>query len=268
MGFEKVGRRKKTRICDSDEGVSPVEPVEAIVDVDEIIENSVRKIRDGPDFLGTPKSSRLPRSEARKEPRKEEVASPVPSRKVTSLKLRPTPQRTRSEGETTDRPVEGPKKPSQRGAFLAKINESRRCCRNSMARAVAKVSSGSKKAGGKAYFPQVKASKASTSILDCDELNAEADKKKSQRPAVALVIKKRWCDQIFEGSKVWEIRGNALTKRGRICIAQSKSKTLVGEVSWKLCERVWFRSRLLILMYVLYFLLHLFKQYISYCKFF
>ena len=51
------------------------------------------------------------------------------------------------------------------------------------------------------------------------------------RPQVALVIKKRWCDRIFKGSKIWEIRGNALTKRGRICIAQSKSQTLVGEVS-------------------------------------
>ena len=79
-------------------------------------------------------------------------------------------------------------------------------------------------------------------VLDCDELLASAAGKRLadpavpavapqlQRPGVALVIKKRWCDEIFEGSKVWEIRGSSLAKRGRICIAQSKSQMLVGEV--------------------------------------
>mmetsp|Transcript_73027 Transcript_73027/g.171223 ORF Transcript_73027/g.171223 Transcript_73027/m.171223 type:complete len:668 (-) Transcript_73027:103-2106(-) len=55
---------------------------------------------------------------------------------------------------------------------------------------------------------------------------------------VALLIKQRWCDKIFDSTKVWEIRGTALTKRGRVCIAQSKSRTLVGEVTFVDCLKV------------------------------
>ena len=50
-------------------------------------------------------------------------------------------------------------------------------------------------------------------------------------PQVALVIQKHWCDQILDGNKNWEIRGHYLNRRGRICIAQSRSRSLVGEVT-------------------------------------
>ncbi|CAE7171772.1 unnamed protein product, partial [Symbiodinium pilosum] len=58
------------------------------------------------------------------------------------------------------------------------------------------------------------------------------------RPAAALRIKKHWCDKIFDSTKVWEIRGSALKKRGRVCIAQSKSNHLVGEVTFVDCLKV------------------------------
>ncbi|CAE7282168.1 unnamed protein product [Symbiodinium natans] len=58
------------------------------------------------------------------------------------------------------------------------------------------------------------------------------------RPDVALRIKKQWCDKIFDSTKVWEIRGSALHKRGRVCIAQSKSQQLVGEVTFVNCVKV------------------------------
>ena len=57
-------------------------------------------------------------------------------------------------------------------------------------------------------------------------------------PSMALVIKKRWCDEIFDGSKVWEIRGTPVAKRGRVAIAQSKSKQLVGEATVVACLKV------------------------------
>ncbi|CAE7571767.1 unnamed protein product [Symbiodinium sp. CCMP2592] len=58
------------------------------------------------------------------------------------------------------------------------------------------------------------------------------------RPSAALRIKKQWCDKIFDSTKTWEIRGSALHKRGRVCIAQSKSSQLVGEVTFVDCLQV------------------------------
>ncbi|OLQ13943.1 hypothetical protein AK812_SmicGene1928 [Symbiodinium microadriaticum] len=58
------------------------------------------------------------------------------------------------------------------------------------------------------------------------------------RPSAALRIKKQWCDKIFDSTKTWEIRGSALHKRGRVCIAQSKSSQLVGEVTFVACLQV------------------------------
>lgn len=82
-------------------------------------------------------------------------------------------------------------------------------------------------------IPQLPPSKKCIDVIDVEKVCASAGDAvpRKPRPQVALVIKKRWCDRIFKGSKIWEIRGNALAKRGRICIAQSKSQTLVGEVS-------------------------------------
>ena len=47
-------------------------------------------------------------------------------------------------------------------------------------------------------------------------------------PAQALFIKKCWCREILEHGKTWEIRGEPCHKRGRVCIAQSRSNLLVG----------------------------------------
>ena len=57
-------------------------------------------------------------------------------------------------------------------------------------------------------------------------------------PSMALVVKKFWCDKIFHSTKTWELRGQATTKRGRICLAQSKSSMLVGEATLTQCLRV------------------------------
>ena len=57
-------------------------------------------------------------------------------------------------------------------------------------------------------------------------------------PSVALVIKKRWCDEILDGSKVWEIRGTPVARRGQVAIAQSRSKQLVGEANVVDCLKV------------------------------
>ena len=57
-------------------------------------------------------------------------------------------------------------------------------------------------------------------------------------PSRALVIKKTWCEKIFGSTKTWELRGAATNKRGRICIAQSKTSLLVGEATLTNCLRV------------------------------
>lgn len=43
----------------------------------------------------------------------------------------------------------------------------------------------------------------------------------------ALIIKKNWLDLILDGSKTWQIRGNATIKRGRIALIESRSGTVV-----------------------------------------
>ena len=44
----------------------------------------------------------------------------------------------------------------------------------------------------------------------------------------ALIIKKPWIDYILDGEKIWEIRGCATKKRGKIELIQSKSGLVVG----------------------------------------
>ena len=57
-------------------------------------------------------------------------------------------------------------------------------------------------------------------------------------PEVALVIKQKWCKEIFTGTKVWEIRGTATSRRGLIAVAQAGSKQIVGQVEILSCLRV------------------------------
>lgn len=54
----------------------------------------------------------------------------------------------------------------------------------------------------------------------------------------ALLIKKHWVDQIFDNGKIWEIRGERCTKRGRFCIAQSQSGLIMGEATMVDCLKV------------------------------
>lgn len=50
------------------------------------------------------------------------------------------------------------------------------------------------------------------------------------KPEVALIIKREWCKEIFQGTKVWEVRGCRTKKRGTIAVAQSGDQQLVGEL--------------------------------------
>jgi hypothetical protein len=43
-----------------------------------------------------------------------------------------------------------------------------------------------------------------------------------------LIIKSPYIEMILEGKKTWEIRGNKTTKRGKIALIKSGSKTVVG----------------------------------------
>lgn len=52
----------------------------------------------------------------------------------------------------------------------------------------------------------------------------------STMPKVALVIRKQWCQAIFESAKIWEIRGTRTTRRGLIAVAQAGSKEIIGQV--------------------------------------
>ena len=60
----------------------------------------------------------------------------------------------------------------------------------------------------------------------------------SSFPRSALVIEADWCKEIFEGTKIWELRGQATTKRERICIAAKGTGSLVGEVVITDCIKV------------------------------
>ena len=62
-------------------------------------------------------------------------------------------------------------------------------------------------------------------------------------PNSALFVRKQWCDQILNGSKLWELRGQPTSKRGRICLAESKSNLLVGEVDIVDCLLVGARDK-------------------------
>ena len=46
-----------------------------------------------------------------------------------------------------------------------------------------------------------------------------------------MLIKRRWCKEIFDNGKVWELRDRACRFRGRFAIAESGSKRLVGEAN-------------------------------------
>ena len=82
-------------------------------------------------------------------------------------------------------------------------------------------------------YPCIAPFKDNHDVIDVEKIwNSQAHhRQQRQMPEVALIIKKHWCKQIFHGTKIWEIRGKPVTRRGRICIAESRSKTLVGEVS-------------------------------------
>eukprot|EP00435_Cladocopium_sp_Y103_P056439 s636_g19.t1 len=287
MGWEKLCKRKLALVCDSDDSederaigtntsrdcktckektcfsekkIEPSDEIE-IIDSDDSLEMVPRKDLDGligPDFLGTPKSKRLPA--APRDP---------PSGKVRVLKLRPdTPEKLPTAKQVTpgekiepngsksgsdrsdlhpksgkserfidklirstiqDHPPAAETPPPKPSPLMSRIENSRASLLKPKARRKSK------------HFP------CRAPVLDCDELLASAAGKRladpavappQQRPGVALVIKKRWCDKIFDGSKVWEIRGTSLAKRGRICIAQSKSQMLVGEVEVVNCLKV------------------------------
>lgn len=45
-----------------------------------------------------------------------------------------------------------------------------------------------------------------------------------------LLIKEPWINYIFEGKKVWEIRGCATSKRGTIALIKSRSGCIFGTV--------------------------------------
>lgn len=74
-------------------------------------------------------------------------------------------------------------------------------------------------------------------VLDCeiDHLSRFTDYEHDPfetlkiKPEVAL-IKREWCKEIFEGTKVWEVRGSRTKKRGTIAVAQSGDQQLVGEL--------------------------------------
>ena len=55
----------------------------------------------------------------------------------------------------------------------------------------------------------------------------------SSTPRWAFTIKPKWCQKILHEGKVWEIRGKACSKHlnERICVAESGSGTLVGEMT-------------------------------------
>ena len=55
---------------------------------------------------------------------------------------------------------------------------------------------------------------------------------------VALLIKERWCNEIFDHQKTLEIRGDPVKKRGRFAIAASGTGTLVGEATLVDCLEV------------------------------
>lgn len=50
-------------------------------------------------------------------------------------------------------------------------------------------------------------------------------------PTRALVMHQKWASLILAGEKTWEVRGCKTSQRGRICLAVSGTKQLVGEVS-------------------------------------
>ena len=45
----------------------------------------------------------------------------------------------------------------------------------------------------------------------------------------ALIVKKKWLDMILSGEKVWEIRGQDTSIRGKIGLIESGSGLIVGE---------------------------------------
>ena len=52
----------------------------------------------------------------------------------------------------------------------------------------------------------------------------------AETPTCALCIRKPWCNLILSGDKDIELRSTNTSIRGRICIAQSGTSELVGEV--------------------------------------
>lgn len=60
----------------------------------------------------------------------------------------------------------------------------------------------------------------------------------SRQCEVALLVHPKWCREILEGGKVWEIRGQKTAKRQRIAIAEKGTGHLVGEVTLVDCLQV------------------------------
>ena len=89
---------------------------------------------------------------------------------------------------------------------------------------------------------KTKAPKAKAAAKNLKKIKRQKEKKKdTARPgeiSSALLIKKMWCDEIFDNNKTWEVRGEACHKREKICIAQSLSGRLVGEATIVNCLKI------------------------------
>jgi hypothetical protein len=59
-----------------------------------------------------------------------------------------------------------------------------------------------------------------------------------RKAKIALVVKKQWIDYILDGSKTWEIRGSATTKRTWVHLAQSGTSKLVGGAQLVDCKHI------------------------------
>ena len=63
------------------------------------------------------------------------------------------------------------------------------------------------------------------------------------KTALVLIVRQRWCDEILDKGKVWELRGTQCHIMGRIWLAQSKAGGLVmGSVRLVGCKLVGVRD--------------------------
>ena len=59
-----------------------------------------------------------------------------------------------------------------------------------------------------------------------------------ESPEDALVIRNPWAEMVVQGEKEWELRQTKTSKRTRICIALSGSKTIIGEADLHDCIEI------------------------------